>query len=249
MEDIINNINSLQTEFEATLCNLEQKIKELKIQANVYQALHTGCALDQQLDNRFTWCSIKQLSQTTETREDLPTLHIIKEDEEVNQEEEQIIVTAGTDGSVMTRRGRKVAAAAVYFADGSPLNSSKAVLNSASSMCPEVEAFIELLHTAKRENIKKIAAIIDNSAAISFIESSTKKTILTSRVLQEYMLHNPALERKANIIRELALSFSTILIRWQRSHTNETSVFARLNRGADTAAKQRADEILQVILK
>ena len=63
------------------------------------------------------------------------------------------------------------------------------------------------------------------------------------------MLHNPALERKANIIRELALSFSTILIRWQRSHTSETSVFARLNRGADTAAKQRADEILQVILR
>ena len=136
MEEIINNITNIQTEFEAAICNLEQKIKELKIQAQIYQSLHTNCTLDNQLDNRFTWCSIKQLSQTTESREDIPTLHIIKEDEEEIQEQEQIIVTAGTDGSIMSRRGRKVAAASVYFADGSPLNSSKAVLSSTSSMMP-----------------------------------------------------------------------------------------------------------------
>ena len=129
MEEIINNITNIQTEFEAAICNIELKIKELKIQAQTYQSLHSNCTLDNQLDNRFTWCSIKQLIQTTESREDIPTIHIIKEDEEEKQEQEQLIVTAGTDRSIMSRRGRKVAAYSVFFADSSPLNSAKAVLS------------------------------------------------------------------------------------------------------------------------
>ena len=122
---------------------------------------------------------------------------MIKEDDE-EMHEDLLVVTAGTDGSIRSRRGRRVSAAAVHFRDGSPLNSAKTVLSASSSMVPEVNAFIELLNTARRENVKRLAAVIDNESAISFIECSAKTDIMNSRVMQQYLLHNPALESRAN---------------------------------------------------
>ena len=104
------------------------------------------------------------------------------------------MVASGTDGSIVCRRGRKVVAASVFIGDSSPLNSAKAILSATSSMLPEIDSFIELLYTAKKENFKRLATVIDNTAAISFIECPAKKIIFTSRVMQQYMLRKPALE-------------------------------------------------------
>ena len=241
MEEIIRSIDSIQIEMEAIMIGTQHSLKELRLKAATLETQNrNGNDLD---DNRFTYCTIRQLGQAIDNDDEVPKVCVIKDQEDKIQEE-LLVVTAGTDGSVRSRRGRRASAAAVHFGDGSPLNSAKTVLSASSSMVPEVDAFIELLYTARREKVKRLAAVIDNEAAISFIECSAKTDILNSRVMQQYLLHNPALESRANMIRDLMPHFSIILTRWQKAHTTSTSIFANLNRAADAAAKQRADKIL-----
>ena len=110
-------------------------------------------------------------------------------------------------------------------------------------------SFIEFLYTAKREKVTKVAAVIDNVTAISFIECSAKKDIICSRMMQHFLLNNPALESRAEAIRDLMPFFSLVIARWQKAHTNQRTIFADLNRAADSSAKQRASEILNLMLK
>ena len=224
----------------------QQNLKDLRTRAITIQEQQKQG--QEQTDNRFTLCTLKELSQTEENGNDPPPINIIKEQED-EISENLLIVTAGTDGSLMTKRGRKVSAAAVYFGDGSPLNSAKAVLGASSSTIPEVDAFIEFLYTPKREKVTKVAAVIDNITAISFIECSAKKDIICSRMMQHFLLNNPALESRAEAIRDLMPFFSLVIARWQKAHTNQWTIFADLNRAADSSAKQRASEILNLMLK
>ena len=246
MEELINNIDSIQIELETAINKMQQNLKELKTKAATIQAQQKQG--QDQADTRFTLCTLKELSQTEDNGNEPPTINIIKEEED-EISEDLLIVTAGTDGSLMSKRGRRVSAAAVYFGDGSPLNSAKAVLGASSSTIPEVDAFIELLYTAKREKVTKVAAVIDNVTAISFIECSAKKDIICSRMMQHFLLNNPALESRAEAIRDLMPFFSLVIARWQKAHTNQRTIFADLNRAADSSAKQRASEILNLMLK
>ena len=68
------------------------------------------------------------------------------------------------------------------------MNTTKAVLGASSSTIPEVDAFIEFLHTERREKVTKVAAVIDNVTAISFIECYAKKDIICGRMMQHFLL-------------------------------------------------------------
>ena len=67
--------------------------------------------------------------------------------------------------------------------------------------------------------------------------------------MQHYLLNNLALESIAEAIRDLMPFFSIVIACWHKSHTNQRSIFGDLNRAADIAAKQQANEILNLMLR
>ena len=80
MEELINNIDSIQIELETTINKMQQNLKDLRTKAATIQAQQKQG--QEQTDNRFTLCTLKELSQTEENGNDPPTINIIKEQED-----------------------------------------------------------------------------------------------------------------------------------------------------------------------
>ena len=101
MEELIKNIDSIQIKLETATNKLEQHLKELKLKVATIQSQHRHG--QDQADTRFTFCSLKELSQTEDNGNEPPTINIIKEEED-DISEDLLIVTAGTDDSLISKR-------------------------------------------------------------------------------------------------------------------------------------------------
>ena len=69
-----------------------------------------------------------------------------------SSDRDTLFTLIATDGSIKTKHGRKMAASAVAFGYGLPLNTSRKVINSASTVFPEVYALLLALNIAKSHN-------------------------------------------------------------------------------------------------
>ena len=110
------------------------------------------------------------------------------------RQQNRLKLTAGTNDSIMIRRRRRDAATAIHFWPGSLLNSEKVVLNEASTLTPELDGYIELLCTVESEAMTELAEVINNSVSIIFIQTATSASILSSKIFQDYLMRNSALE-------------------------------------------------------
>ena len=246
----MSSFENVQRVLEATLCNISEEMCNLKAQMMGFQQRHQECSTDNSLDTRFTKIPVGELSLGLEAeRSDIPVLTVLKDETGRYQDGNEMAVVAASDGSIMAKRERRVAAAAAYFAHGSALNAATVVINAPSSLLPEIDAYILLLKIAVREGVKKLVAVIDNTGAITFVQTAITSSVINSKVLQDYLCNNPQLESRAKELRLLSMNFSLLIICWQRSHTNPNSIYSQLNCGEDINAKQRASEVLELLLK
>ena len=58
MEELINNIDSIQIELETTINKMQQNLKDLRTKAATIQAQQKQG--QEQTDNRFTLCTLKE---------------------------------------------------------------------------------------------------------------------------------------------------------------------------------------------
>ena len=156
---------------------------------------------------------------------------------------DDIIAVVATDGSRKEVQGKPFASSSAIFGTVSPLNLARFVLNTASTLHPEVDAIILALQTASKNSIKNILIVSDSHSALKFLACSLLP-ITASMDLQNTLSNHPDLAEQATVIRNLLHNFTFIGMRWQKSHTGLSfDTFAELNQTADSWARNKADEI------
>ena len=157
--------------------------------------------------------------------------------------DDAIIAVVATDGSRKEVQGKPFASSSAIFGTVSPLNLARFVLNTSSTLHPEVDAIILALQTASKNSIKNILVVSDSHSALKFLACSLIP-ITSSIELQNTLSKHPDLADQATAITNLLHNFNFIGIHWQKSHTSLTfDIFAELNQTADSWARNKVDEI------
>lgn len=244
-EELLREIEHFQIKLDTCYIDLTERLIKIKRKVERHNILHQNCQEKGFQDIVFTTITYGEVKELAEETNEYPA-HIIVDKYTEDEKETELIPRCATDGSVLNKRGRKVAAYGVYFGEGSPLNEAGIVNNSASSMIPEIAGITRALQVAKDEALTKLFLITDNIPSIIFT-TLAKQSPINSRTLQNYLNENPVLEDYAMKIKNLINEFKFLAIIWQKSHTNSLSINSKYNEGADQLARYRAEEILNKI--
>ena len=135
-------VEDIHTSIETFYIHQANKIQILKTQLNLYSAHHQNCSVTSE-DVRYSKLTISQVSEMVEQLKDssIPPKILVNTHHGASiggssSDRDTLVTLIATDGSIQTKHGRKIAPSAVAFGYGSPLNTSKMVINSASTLFP-----------------------------------------------------------------------------------------------------------------
>ncbi len=197
-EEILTEIDEIQEKLDTTYIDITEKISRLKRRILRHNFIHQNCANRGFSDKPFTTITYDEVMELASAGKEFPA-HILVDKCTDQEKVSTIILRIGTDGSVLNKCGRKVAAYGIFFSEASPLNEAGLVNNTASSMIPEIAAIVRALQISKDEGLKMIMIITDNMASIIFT-SLAKHPVTNSRKLQDYLSENQKLEEYAQNI-------------------------------------------------
>ena len=116
MEEIIANFGNVQRVLEATISNVSAEMHNLRSQMIKFQQSHQTCTMENIVDTRFNKILVGELSLgLEEQRTDIPVFTILRDESGKYHDNNQMAVITASDGSIMAKRGRQVAAATAYF--------------------------------------------------------------------------------------------------------------------------------------
>ena len=243
--DLASEVEEIQKEMEKYHIKVNESLMMMKRRLLRHSVLHQNCQQMGFQDIPFTTISYKEIMQMTEEVSKFPA-HVMVNKCTQKERDEELIPRVASDGSVLNKRGRKVASFGIFWGEGSPLNESSIVLNNSSSMIPEVAGMTRTMEIAKEEGIKKLVIICDSIPCINFIIVA-KLPPTNSRTLQDFLNEHPGLEEYAIKVREVIKNFSFLAVAWQKAHTTSISVNARMNNASDELARTRAEEVLRAM--
>ena len=193
-------------------------------------------------DNRLSTITYKQFLESVEKLQSTSfPPQTLKNTPSLNSDD--IIAVVATDGSRKEVQGKPFASSSAVFGPVSPLNLARFVLNTSSTLHPEIDAIILALQTASRNAIKNILIVSDSLSALKFL-ACTFLPITNSVELQNTLSKHPDLADQASAIKDQLHNFNFIAVGWQKSHTSLTfDIFSELNQTADSWARNKVDEI------
>ena len=253
--NLLAAVDEIQSDLETFYLQQSNKIQNLKATIKTLSAHHMSCSINSD-DIRFSQILAGQVVEMVEQLKDsaIPPKILVNTHHDASiggssSDRDTLVTLIATDGSIKTKHGRKVAASAVGFGYGSPLNTSRMVINSSSTLYPEVDALLLALNIAKSHNQDSILLITDNSTALKFFVASITSSITSSSTLQNLLANHPDLQATYSQIKDLSKNFKFLAIRWQKAHTNSRilDTYSELNSIADTLANTKADEILNIL--
>ena len=193
-------------------------------------------------DNRLSTVTYKQFLESVEKLHSTPFPPKTLKNIPALSNDDTITLVA-TDGSRKEVQGKPFASSSAVFGTVSPLNLARFVLNTSSTLHPEIDAIILALQTASRNTIKNILIVSDSLSALKFL-ACTFLPITNSVELQNTLSKHPDLADQASAIKDLLHNFTFIAVRWQKSHTSFTfDIYSELNQTADSWARNKVDEI------
>ena len=244
-ENILNELNQIQNNLDVFYTQITEKLSTMKRNLQKYSTLHQNCRQKGYQDFEHTTISYDEAKELADEKNDNPVHILIDKTKDENKDKNQIVKVA-TDGSIINRHARKIAAFGVYFAEASPINQTGIVKDSSSTLIPEVAGINKAISIAKEEGITNLLIITDNMASITLTTLAIQSPI-NSRSLQNYIDNNPVIGDFCEQINKMSKHFQFLGIQWQKSHTNYASTNAILNNGADQLARARAEELLRII--
>ena len=251
IDQINADVDQLQTSLETFCFQTLNKIQSLKSKLNTLSLHHQQCNLANLDDIRYTTFSVKQVTDMVNDLQSssIPPHIVINSLHPIN-DLHNLVVLIATDGSIKARHGRKIAGAAIAFGHGSPLNTSRIVLNTSSTLFPETNAILLALHTAKSHQLTSVLIITDSAAALKFFVASTTANITSSATLQNFLANHPDLQTAYTQFKDLSKNFQYLAIKWQKAHTNSHvyDTYSELNSIADSLANLKVEETLTHII-
>ena len=251
IDQISADVDQLQNSLETFCLQTLNKIQSLKSKLNSLSLHHQQCSLANLEDIRYTTFSVKQvIDMVNDLHSSSIPPHIVINSLHPTNDLHKFVTLIATDGSIKARHGRKIAGAAIAFGHGSPLNTSRIVLNNSSTLFPETSAILLALQTAKSHQLTSVLIITDSAAALKFFVASIKANITSSDTLQNFLANHPDLQTACTQFKDLSKSFHFLAIRWQKAHTNSHvyDTYSDLNSIADSLANCKVEEILTHII-
>ena len=162
---------------------------------------------------------------------------------QTEEEDTEASIIVACNGSLLSTKGRRTAAAAVAFKTNSPLNFTVTVGSKRSSTVPEIIALIEAISYATKNKLRCLTLCSDSSAAIKFVSEALVLPVSGSLPLQKAVSLEGLLAAKFAKIHGAHNSFTQLILVHQLSHQNIYDDFSELNSVADSLAKSHAREL------
>ena len=233
-KEILEQINNLRMKHEDQYINTLNSMIKIERDLKVFIHQHSSCELQDAQDLRFQFITPQDIENKSQMEQVIKPQTII-----IDSSNNKPIVIAGSDGSMIHRRGRTICTASAYYGEASPLNATTVVPMCGNTMIAECYGIALTLRQAKAEAVTRLCIVADNAAAIQF----TSSAVAQESALNEYLDRYPQLNSIGKEIQQLTAHLQHFVLVWQKSHTSEKTIFSSTNNGADTLCRTYAETV------
>ena len=244
-KEILEQINELRMKHEDQYINTLNSMIKIERDLKVFIHQHNTCELQEAQDLRFQYITPQDIENKSQMEQVIKPQTIIIDS---SNNKSAPIVIAGSDGSMIHRRGRTICTASAFFGEASPLNTSVVVPMCGNTMIAESYGISLALRQAKAEAVTRLCIVADNAAAIQFAASAAVQEAANSQPLSEYLDKYPHLASTAKEIQQLTAHLELFVLVWQKSHTREKTIFSSTNSGADILCRTYAEAVATRLL-